>query len=949
MSEHPLNQTQVPPPSQDQVLRLNAIRIALVTGILMTAITAVTLPIAFQVGIERIWGSVITAVTALVAFLSAYISSRNRPTLGSGILITTIMALAMGVTFLFANNQGIAIAAIIVFLVSTIATLTLPPQLANRTIAVSVVLGILNILADFYLPNFGLPSDPRYTNIIAVVLSVVYTVFILRQFYRYSLRTKMAISFVLIVLVPVLLLGIQSTVINSNNLKEQANSDLMETARLSAQTIDNFLGTERDAVRTESQVPDLGDFLSLPRSQRAGSVEEVRAYDTLLALQRKNSVFITSYALLDLRGVNVLDTDQAGIGEDLSKQEYFKAVLASGTPHVSPVQISQTTPENYLYFSAPVRNSLGDIVGVVRSKYNSSILQNLLRDSTITPHNEETAVLVDNETYLRLAHTDNRELLYKTYENLNLEQTIRLQEQLRLPFGAPKNIIAAEPEVVEGIQNIVETPIFISPAVEFDGATTYTGGYRLENANWTVLVRRSERSILAPIEVQTRTITLSSLLTLIGAGFAGIVIAQILARSITQLSDAAAEITKGNLDARANVTTQDEIGDLANSFNLMTRQLQDTLGGLERRVAERTADVELARLISERRAQDLQAISEISRTISSEQRLEILLPLISRLVSERFDFYHVGIFFIDKTRQFAVLQASNSEGGRRMIARGHQLEVGQTGIVGNVTQTGRPRIALDVGSDAVYFNNPDLPDTRSEMALPLNVRGQTIGALDVQSTKPGAFSEADANTLGILADQVAIAIDNARLFGQSQDALNQVQKLIRQYQSQEWIEFIRQSPHIGYRQGRIEGKSVETPVDNETIREALDTGKAVVLDETGGHDTQPVMAIPVKLRGQTIGVLNVQAPARKRTWSPEEVNLAQAISDRLALALENARLLQESQRRAVKEQKIGEVTARIGASINMRNVLQTAVEELGRALPGSEVVIQFQHTEEKSS
>jgi len=378
----------------------------------------------------------------------------------------------------------------------------------------------------------------------------------------------------------------------------------------------------------------------------------------------------------------------------------------------------------------------------------------------------------------------------------------------------------------------------------------------------------------------------------------------------------------------------------------MTSQLQDTLGGLERRIAERTADVELARLLSERRAQDLQAISEVSRTVSTEQRLEILLPLVTRLVSERFDFYHVGIFFVDATKQFAVLQAANSEGGKRMLARGHQLEVGLTGIVGTVSQTGKPRIALDVGADATFFENPDLPETRSEMALPLNFRGETIGVLDVQSVKPGAFTESDSNTLTILADQVAIAIENARLFGQTQQARDEAEALYDQFQRTEWKTFSQQETTIGYSQSTIGGKPIVTPVESAEIREALQKGQVVVFDDKT-LKTQSSIAMPVKLRGQTIGVLNIKAPTKNRKWNQDEINLAQAVSDRLALALDNARLLQESQRRAAKEQKIGEVTAKIGASINMRNVLQTAVEELGRALPGSEVVIQFQQEDGK--
>jgi GAF domain-containing protein len=145
---------------------------------------------------------------------------------------------------------------------------------------------------------------------------------------------------------------------------------------------------------------------------------------------------------------------------------------------------------------------------------------------------------------------------------------------------------------------------------------------------------------------------------------------------------------------------------------------------------------------------------------------------------------------------------------------------------------------------------------------------------------------------------------------------------------------------IGYRQSIFGGKPILKPVQSEEIQRALDEGKVVVMDSVNPRSL-PSLAIPVQLRGQTIGVLNIKASAKQHKWNTDEIALAQAISDRLALALDNARLLQESQRRAAKEAKISEVTSKISASINMKNVLQTAVEELGRALPGSEVIIQF--------
>ena len=242
------------------------------------------------------------------------------------------------------------------------------------------------------------------------------------------------------------------------------------------------------------------------------------------------------------------------------------------------------------------------------------------------------------------------------------------------------------------------------------------------------------------------------------------------------------------------------------------QQLSRQEGILERLIQERTASLE-------RRSVQLQVATEVARAIASVQNLDQLLPSMARLISERFGFYHVGLFLLDPAREYAVLQAANSEGGQRMLARGHRLKVGQVGIVGYVTGAGLPRIALDVGQDAVFFDNPALPHTRSEMALPLKVGEEVIGALDAQSTLPAAFSKEDAAILGALADQVAIAIQNARLFDQTQAALEAARRLV---QREHTIAAITDRIH-----GATDVKSV-LRIAAEELRRATGSTRAVV-------------------------------------------------------------------------------------------------------------------------
>jgi GAF domain-containing protein/HAMP domain-containing protein len=452
------------------------------------------------------------------------------------------------------------------------------------------------------------------------------------------------------------------------------------------------------------------------------------------------------------------------------------------------------------------------------------------------------------------------------------------------------------------------------------------------------------------IQQQTRQIQLTltgfSIVMAIILGLITFYFTRSITTPLRQLTQAAEEISSGNLQVTAPADSLDEVGTLGETFNRMTEQLRDMMGNLERRIAERTVDLEISRRQTEARAGQLVTIGEISKLINYEQELDVLLPYITRLVSDRFGFYHIGIFLLDDANQYAVLHAANSPGGAIMLKRGHKLKVGESGIVGYVAKTGQPRIALDVGQDAVFFNNPDLPTTRSEMALPLKIREKIIGVLDVQSEKPGAFTDADTNTLGILADQVAIAIENTRLLEQTQQALNETRAIYQQNIREGWKNFGQEEGIIGYYQSLSSGKKLTQPMNFEEINQAMNRGEVLVF-HTEGNTQEPTLVVPIKLREQIIGVIHIKAPSKDRPWTSNEISLAEAVSERLSLALENARLIQESQRQVIKEQTISEITGRIGSSINLENVLLSAVEELGHTIPGSEVVIKLK--KEKSN
>ncbi|MBN2004942.1 MAG: GAF domain-containing protein [Anaerolineae bacterium] len=375
------------------------------------------------------------------------------------------------------------------------------------------------------------------------------------------------------------------------------------------------------------------------------------------------------------------------------------------------------------------------------------------------------------------------------------------------------------------------------------------------------------------------------LVGVVGIGVATLLLqfalAQWILKPLSELEEGTAIIGTGELSHTINMNRNDEFGSVAQAFNKMARRLQEQVVGLEQRVEVRTAALE-------RKTVQLEAVSLVSKEASQVRNVGLLLDTTVNAVSDKFNFYHTGIFILDDEKEWAILRSASSEGGKRMLARGHRLAVGQVGIVGYVAKTGAPRIAFDVGEDAVWFNNPDLPDTRSEMALPLKAENEVIGVLDVQSVQSQAFTDEDISTLQLMADQLAIALYNTRLLEAMEGAIEELRQVQIEYTRQGWARMATRTRALAYEYDRVEVNPVPplpVPVDLQEGRVDMKVLK---------DGASPVVMEAMRAGDRVVGYIGLSDPSR--VWAEEELELISSVTEQVALALDNARLFEEAQR-----------------------------------------------------
>ncbi len=380
----------------------------------------------------------------------------------------------------------------------------------------------------------------------------------------------------------------------------------------------------------------------------------------------------------------------------------------------------------------------------------------------------------------------------------------------------------------------------------------------------------------------------------------GILMAFSVSESITapvrELLDVFKQVEKGDLKQRAHVITTDEVGELAIYFNRMIARIEELQQNLEKRVEDQT--------------EKLRASNEVGRIASTILNPDDLISQVVNLIAKTFDYYYVAVFLVTGNERWAEIIDATGSAGEILKARRHRLQVGGSSMVGNAIVSKQAQVAMDIGETAVRFNNPLLPNTRSELALPLIVGDRVIGALDVQSIREADFKADDIATLQNLASQVAISIENARLFREMDNALSELRQSNRQYISSVWEE-------------KLQANKLEYSVKSPAI--------------PGTEETKDI-AVNLNLRDQPIGYIHMQT---NEEWSQEDQAWVESLATQVAISLENARLVEESNQSALRERLSASIIQKLWSTPSIDGILQTAVRELGRALEASEATIEL--------
>ena len=713
-----------------------------------------------------------------------------------------------------------------------------------------------------------------------------------------SIRVRLIATFIILVVIPVVATTTIASIINAQNFQDRAATQLESVATLREAEINAWL----DRLVAELKVVkpsdlELSGLLGKdPQSTSLltpGLVQDF--HDQFERVIQETGLFKEVF-LVDWNGRIFLTTNPNNLDQVVAQQTYFQQGIKA--EYIAPPSISA---DGLIQMTVALPLSINDRTILLAGLVNMSQLNDLLTT--------RAGLGTSSETYL-----------------------VARSHRLITPSAFPDYQAGISYLFSKGIYQALEDNVNGKGIYSDYRGQTVIGVYHwLPRLNAALLVEQSQSvvnlSIVRGIIINLILMALASILVLV----IGSVVTNHIVAPLTRLSRTAERIASGDRELLVEAERLDETGAIARSFNSLTSQLRGLAANLEQQIQDRTSDLE-------KRSAQLQIATEVAREVVGLRDLNELLNHAVDLIHDQFDYYFVGIYLVDEPGDNAVLAAATGEAGQFLLARNHSVKIGESGFVGDVTLSGRVRIDSDIKQNPYYTPNPLLPDTCSEAALPLKAGSNVIGVVDIHSMQVGAFTDDALYILGIITDQLSIAIQNSLLLLKMTQTIKELESVYGTSTQKSWqvIEQRRLAQKGYHYQNLVVGSPEE---EHPSIQEAIHSGKVILTQaDSADENKDSLLTVPIKVRGQTIGAFELHF--ENPTIPSSIVSTYEEIADRLGLILENARLLQEAQRLAQREQQINLISSRVRSSINLEAVLQNTVQELGRAFGATRTFIQ---------
>lgn len=661
---------------------------------------------------------------------------------------------------LLISGVGIILGLIIIITTYLYASQTLPAKDVRRILFASLGVGALTAATDFLTLEYRLqiPEIQAFAPAITALVLLFIGFFVVRRAWGHSLRNKLLIAFIGITVFATGALAVYVFVSTSNILRdglereltqhtvevgirlgdvlnEQVNTlttlSLNEVLRTGVETQNNsYTGIADDAIQAKLYAED----------ERWRAADEANDNSDFLVQWRLTNAIaqeLLEYQKIFPNNVEVFVTDVHGglVGATNRTSDYYQADEdwwqaaynnGQGAVYISDPEFDESAGALAVLIAMPLRNyGTGEIVGVLRTTYLASALTAILQEEI--GQTGETDLFIPGEVVSR-THAGQ-------FEPVDTEEF----EQLR--SVADQGMVEMDYESVRSV--VVQAPM-----------RTLGGNSTVDNLGWIVLFHQQQEEAYAPVNTQVRGSLILMAIVVALAIAAAYGLSTFLVSPMTKLTKTTEEVAAGDLSSRAEVTTSDEIGTLASTFNSMTSQLQETLQGLEQRVSDRTRDLEI--------------VAEVGTATATILESNRLLQEVVNLTKERFNLYHSHIYLLDDKGENLVLTAGAGEPGRIMVAEGHSIPLDrEQSLVARAARDRKGITVNDVTQAPDFLPNPLLPDTRSELAVPMIVGGNVIGVFDIQSEQVGRFTDSDVNIQTTMAAQLATSIQNVRSFEKS--------------------------------------------------------------------------------------------------------------------------------------------------------------------------------------